>query len=162
MFGAGDWEERFARGERDPEVMEAFRRFADSVIDRLLAWLRADARLYEPGARRLRLLADAGIVHRVYGLEPEDEPAYAAVPAAGGPRLERVLVVELAGEDLVAVVQANLVAAALSYAFQAPRVTWTRSPGGATVHVPVASPLYDALAAALRAGHGQQGSTLDG
>lgn len=152
MSGTSDWVARFAQGERDPEVMEAFRRFADSVIDRLLAWLRADARLYELGARRLRLLAEAGIAHRVYGLEPEDEAVYATVPAADSARLERVLVVELAGTDLTTLVQANVVAAALSYAFQAPRVTWTRSPGGVTVRVPVASPLYDALSAALRAG----------
>ncbi len=161
MIGAGDWVARFARGERDPEVMEAFRRFADSVIDRLLAWLRADARLYEPGTRRLRLLAEAGIAHRVYGLEPEDEAVYASVPVANGARLERVLVVELSGTDLTTVLQANIVAAALSYAFQAPQVTWTRSPGGITVRVPVASPLYDALAAALRAGPGPQDDTMN-
>lgn len=161
MINTGDWVERFARGDHDPEVLDAFRRFADSVIDRLLAWLRADVRLYELGTRRLRLLAEAGIAHRVYGLEPEDEAVYATVPAADSARLERVLVVELAGTDLTTLAQANVVAAALSYAFQAPRVTWTRSPGGVTVRVPVASPLYDALSAALRAGPGSPANTLD-
>jgi hypothetical protein len=159
MIGASDWVARFARGDHDPEILDAFRRFADSVIDRLLAWLRADARVYELGARRLRLLAEAGIAHRVYGLEPEDEAVYATLPAADGARAERVLVVELAGTDLTTLVQANVVAAALSYAFQAKQVTWTRSPGGVTVRVPVASPLYDVLAAALRADPGPPADT---
>lgn len=161
MTGADSWLERFARGERDAEVMEEFRRFADAVIEHLLARLRADAQLYEAGMRRLRLLGEAAIEHRVYGLEPGDQPVYATVPAAGGPRLERVILVELAGEDLTVLVQANVVAAALSYAFQAPRVTWTRSPGGVTIQVPVASPLYDALTAALRTGYGPWGGIRD-
>ncbi len=44
MSGTSDWVARFAQGERDPEVMEAFRRFADSVIDRLLGQVSAHLR----------------------------------------------------------------------------------------------------------------------